>query len=294
MVRIRIGSRGSDLALFQAKYVQEHLDSIGIRSKITVIKTHGDRVVDKPLRELGVQGVFTRELEDALLENRIDLAVHSLKDMALAQPDKLVIAAITDREDPADMLIISKAAYNNNSFIPLEKRTIVGTSAVRRQEQLRAFRPEIQVKDLRGNLPTRLRKLSEGQYSAIFLAAAGVKRLGLDLTEFVVIRLDPTKFIPSPGQGALAIEMRKDSNLIPQIRELLHNEETSVAVKLERSVLAQLGGGCGLPLGAYAFQKNDEWQVYVFWGKSEKGPVWVKAVDSDPVKLEQVIRKQLM
>jgi hydroxymethylbilane synthase len=227
------------------------------------------------LRELEGSGYFTKELEEALLRGEIDLAVHSYKDMPSACLAGLAVAAVSEREDPADLLIIRPAKFQGaKGLIPLRNGAIVGTSAVRRETQVKALRRDLHTKDLRGNVPTRLQKLRDTHYDAIFLAAAGVRRLGLDLAEFVVVRLDPEQFVPAPGQGALAVQMRADDARLAAVRRVLHNEDASIATQIEREVQAKFGGGCGLPLGAHARREDDTWWLYGFWAPPQGKPIW--------------------
>lgn len=291
---MRIGARGSDLAQYQARWVKERLQQKGMESELVIIRTHGDKVQDRPLRELGVQGIFTRELEQALSDGQIDIAVHSYKDMATRQPEGLAIAAITEREDPADMLIINPEAYSEQGdFAPLKPGITVGTSAVRRQRQLLALRPDLEIKDLRGNVPTRLSKLAERQYGAIFAAAAGINRSGVDLGNFQTRRLDPLQFIPNPAQGALAVEMRRDDARFRIVRDVLHDENCAAATDLERSIIAKMGGGCGLPLGAYAQFVDGKWQLHAFWGGSDGGNKWAFVESADAAELPDLLTAEL-
>jgi hydroxymethylbilane synthase len=235
---LTIGSRGSKLALWQAEHVQSLLAAKGVPTRIEIIKTVGDRVQDVPISTLGTKGVFTKEIEDALLANEIDLAVHSLKDMMTTLPDGLVLAATPEREDPHDALagVLKPGAR-------------VGTSSTRRAAQLKALRPDVEILEIRGNVDTRLRKLDEGQYDAVVLAAAGLRRLGL--AGRISHTFDVAEMTPAPGQGALAIETRASGPGFDAAR-LLHDEQVFTAVTAERAVLEALGGGCQVPIGAYA------------------------------------------
>ena len=283
---ITIGARGSELAQVQVRWVSSILERAGLTLKSTIIKTHGDMVLDRPLAELGIQGVFTKEIEEAMLRREIDLAVHSFKDVAIDRPKGLKIVAITEREDPADLLVIDKSQLDTDGdLFPLKPNAIVGTSAIRRARQLLALRQDLEIRDLRGNVPTRLKKLASKEYSAIFLASAGVERLGLDLSEFHVERLEPKAFIPSPAQGALAIEMRVDDSRIELISRVLNHESTAQAVQLERGLLSKMGGGCTLPLGAYAEHEDEIWTLHCFWGDDISNPLWRTASNTDPSKL---------
>ena len=282
-----IGTRGSDLATTQTSTVAEKIRSgLGREVKLEIIKTRGDIITDRPLRELEGRGYFTRELEEALLLGKIDMAVHSFKDMPSECPEGLTIAAVSEREDPADLLIVNKKSFNPEmGEIPLADEAVVGTSAVRRETQIKAKRPDLTVNDLRGNVPTRLRKLSEGQYDAIFLASAGVRRLNLDLSGFQVLRFEPEVFVPSPGQGALAVQMRTHDPELEKVKSAVHDRDTFTATSIERDVLARFGGGCSLPLGAYSYLEDGIWRAYGFWGGDAENPRWADVADADPSKL---------
>jgi hydroxymethylbilane synthase len=234
-----IASRGSQLALWQARWVAAQLSAAGHPCRIEIVKTTGDKITDVPLAKVGTKGLFTKEIEEALLDGRADLAVHSLKDLPTELPEGLVLAAVPEREDPRDA-VVGKTLVR----LPLGAR--VGTSSLRRAAQLRQLRPDLQVESVRGNLDTRLRKLDEGQYDAILLAAAGLKRLGWGgrIAEI----LPPEQMCPAVGQGALAIETRAGFDQVA----MLDHAETHTAVLAERAVLAALGGGCQVPIGAYA------------------------------------------
>ena len=242
-VALRIGTRGSPLALTQAAMVRVCLAAAhGLapeRIEIRTIKTTGDAIRDRPLSELGGKGLFTKEIEEALLDGRAHLAVHSLKDLPTELPEGLVLAAIPEREDPRDAMVGRTLAN-----LPLGAK--VGTSSLRRAAQLRQLRPDLQVESIRGNLDTRLRKLDEGQYDAILLAAAGLKRLGWG--DRIAEILSPEQMCPAVGQGALAIEARAGFEGVA----MLDHADTRTAVLAERGVLGALGGGCQVPIGAYA------------------------------------------
>lgn len=293
---MKIGTRGSDLARTQSGTIAEMIArGLGVETEIVIIKTQGDIVTDRPLRELEGSGYFTKELEDALLNGSIDVAVHSFKDMPSENPAGLTIACVSKREDPADLLIINKSSFEPaNGEIPLGKKAIVGTSAVRRETQARAMRTDLNIKNLRGNLPTRLRKLSEGQYDAIFLAAAGVNRLGLDLSTFEVVRFKPERFVPSPGQGVLAIQMRANDNNLEAVKKAIHDDNAFSAAMIERDVMARFGGGCSLPLGAYAHNSDTVWRAYGFWGGSNDSPKWANVESDDPSDLGEKLYKALI
>jgi hydroxymethylbilane synthase len=239
---LTIGSRGSQLALWQAQFVAAHLERRGVTTRIEIIKTTGDHLQTASLVQAGGKGLFTKEIEEALLTGTIDVAVHSLKDLPTEGREDLVIAAIPDREDPRDAILGS--ALKN-----VPHGALVGTSSGRRAAQLRLLRPDLQVQPIRGNIDTRVRKLKEGQYEAIVLAAAGLRRLGL--THEISELLSPQQMCPAPGQGALAIQTRVDDPA-REICTQFNDEPTSQAVTCERTVLAALGGGCQLPVGTFA------------------------------------------
>jgi hydroxymethylbilane synthase len=237
-----IGSRGSALALWQARHVASLLDRAGFAARIEIIKTTGDHLQTASLMQAGGKGLFTKELEEALLKGAIDLAVHSLKDLPTELPAGLTIAAIPERENPFDALLGKKLKE-------LLAGARVGTSSGRRAAQLRMLRPDLAIEPIRGNVDTRLRKLKEGQFDAILLAVAGLKRLGLE-NEIAHI-FSPGEICPAPGQGALAIETRAGGDVEEACSRLNHGA-SSEAVRCERAVLAALGGGCQLPVGAFA------------------------------------------
>lgn len=245
-----IGSRGSKLALWQAEYVQSQLQATDpdLTVRIEIIKTTGDVKTD-PLAVIGGKGVFTKELEDALRDGRIDLAVHSLKDLPTILPDNFTIAAICQRDDPRDALVL-REAWPISSLKDLPDEAVVGTSSQRRLAQLKAICPRVKVKDLRGNVDTRLRKLDEGQFDALILASAGLRRLGL--SGRISLAIPPTEMLPAVGQGALGIETRADDEASINFARKLQHDQTRVACLAERALLRSLGGGCQLPIAAHA------------------------------------------
>ena len=246
MARLRIGSRGSQLALWQANHVAALLREQGHAVEIEVIKTTGDKILDVALAKVGTKGMFTKEIEEALAEGRVDLAVHSLKDVPTELAPEFELAAIMQREDPRDAFISVKHA----ALEELPRGAKVGTSSLRRQCQLKAVRPDLEIFPLRGNVDTRLRKLESGDYDAIILAAAGVHRLGLD--QHVRSRISADLMCPAVGQGALAIEARRDDRQTRDSLAFLNHAGTRQAVECERALLGSLGGGCQVPIGAYA------------------------------------------
>src|SRR5829696_2756763 len=250
-----IGSRGSKLALWQAEHARERLQELDpqIDIRIEIIKTTGD-VKKDPLSVIGGKGVFTKELEDALLDGRIDIAVHSLKDLPTVLPEGLSISAICEREDARDALVL-RSGVRNGSLLHLREGAVVGTSSQRRLAQLKALRGDVVVKDLRGNVDTRIRKLDEGQYDAVILASAGLVRLGLQ--ERISARISIDEMLPAVGQGAIAIETRSDNELAVQSTSALDHPETRLACLAERAFLRGLGGGCQLPIAAHAIIEHD-------------------------------------
>jgi hydroxymethylbilane synthase len=244
-MKLRIGSRGSQLALWQANHIAALLGARGHSAEIEIIKTTGDRLQEVTFAQVGSKGMFTKEIEEALIEGRVDLAVHSLKDLPTELPESFTLAAIPTRIDPRDVLVSAKYP----SLAKLPRRAVVGTSSQRRRAQLLAIRPDIKAVEFRGNVDTRLRKLAEGQVDAILLAAAGLDRL--EKTEWIRERLDPGDFCPAAGQGALGIETRKDDAATIAAVGFLDNSLTRYAVSAERAALAALGGGCQVPIGVY-------------------------------------------
>ncbi|MEN3328579.1 MAG: hydroxymethylbilane synthase [Acidobacteriota bacterium] len=250
-----IGSRGSKLALWQAEQARARLQSLNpeLHVHIEIIKTTGD-VKNDPLSVIGGKGVFTKELEDALLDGRIDLAVHSLKDLPTILPAGLSIAAICEREDPRDALVL-RSGSKNGSLLQLPHGAVLGTSSQRRLAQLKALRSDVIVRDLRGNVDTRIRKLDEGQYDAVILASAGLVRLGLQ--QRISARIEISEMLPAVGQGAIAIETRSDNDFAVEMTSRLDHRETRLACLAERAFLRGLGGGCQFPIAAHAILDGD-------------------------------------
>ncbi|HEU4836575.1 MAG TPA: hydroxymethylbilane synthase [Pyrinomonadaceae bacterium] len=254
-----IGSRGSKLALWQAEQARTRLQALNpqLEVNIEIIKTTGD-VKNDPLSVIGGKGVFTKELEDALLDGRIDIAVHSLKDLPTILPDGLSITAICEREDARDALVLRVGA-ENGSLRHLPHGAVVGTSSQRRLAQLKALRSDVDVRDLRGNVDTRIRKLDEGQYDAVILASAGLVRLGLQ--ERISARIPINEMLPAVGQGAIAIETRSDNEFVVKSVSGLDHRETRLACLAERAFLRSLGGGCQFPIAAHAILDGDVLQL---------------------------------
>ena len=244
---LTIATRGSRLALWQAEHIKARLEKRhNIRVELLVLKTKGDIILDVPLSKVGGKGLFVKEIEEALLDGRADLAVHSMKDVPMELPEGLVLGAVPERENPADLLLSMGYA----SLDALPKGARVGTSSLRRQAQLLALRPDIEVLFLRGNVDTRVRKLSEGEFDAIIMAAAGIKRLDITLPH--MLPLEPPAFLPAAGQGALGIEFKADRRDVADLLAFLNHPETFVRVEAERAFLTGLEGGCQVPIAAYA------------------------------------------
>lgn len=247
---LRIGTRGSALALAQAHETRARLmaaHGMGEEAfEIVVIKTSGDQIQDRPLSEVGGKGLFTKEIEEAMLDGRIDLAVHSSKDMPTVLPDGLALTAFLPREDVRDAFISPKA----KTLMDLPQNAVVGSSSLRRQAMIKRLRPDIEVVMYRGNVQTRLKKLAEGQVDATLLAYAGLKRLGLG--DVVTSLLDPEEFLPAVGQGAICIESRENDSETKRLLSAIHDDETQIRLDAERSFLAVLDGSCRTPIGGLA------------------------------------------
>jgi hydroxymethylbilane synthase len=252
-MKLTIGSRGSKLALWQAEWIKTQLGKFAPDTEITIaiIKTTGDALKSAPLAIIGGKGVFTKEIEDALLDHRIDLAVHSLKDLPTVIPAGLTLAAISEREDPRDALIVRRdLATGTNSIEGLPRNAVVGTSSPRRRAQLKHLRADLSLVELRGNVDTRLRKLDAGEYDAVILAAAGLNRLAVADR---ISSLIPTEtMVPAVGQGALAVEAREGDSEILELLRSLEDQSTRACCTAERALLRELGGGCQLPIAAHA------------------------------------------
>lgn len=264
MSKITIGSRGSDLALWQAHHVQRNLIKLGHEVDIKIIVTQGDAIQHLSFDKLEGKGFFTKEIEVALLNKEIDLAVHSHKDLETNQPEGLMIGAVSEREDAAELLLIRKESVDPTQNWSLKANAVIGTSSARRKSQVVAQRSDLTIKDLRGNVPTRIDKLRQGLYDAILLAKAGTDRLQLDLSEFEVVRLDPTSFVPAPAQGVLALQIRTEDQDLFQALSALNNTFVQDQIAIERKVLNQMNGGCQLPLGVYVSEET----VYVSFAKT--------------------------
>ena len=284
MARLRIGSRGSQLALWQANHISALLREQGHEVELEIIKTTGDKITDVALSQVGTKGMFTKEIEDALAAGRVDLAVHSLKDLPTELPPGFELAAITARENPRDVFLSVK--YDSVRALPKGAR--VGTSSLRRQAQLKVARPDLVIHALRGNVDTRVRKLEAGEYDAIILAAAGLNRLGK--TELVKEVLSEEFMCPAAGQGALGIEIRAGDAEIGQHVAFLDDAAARATTTCERALLNKLGGGCQVPIGAFAEMKEGALHLSAIVARPD-GSVILREQQSgsDPVALgEQV------
>ena len=291
MQHIRIGSRGSDLALWQANHVKRQLEELGCSVDITIITTQGDAIQHLSFDKLEGKGFFTKEIEQALLDNTIDLAVHSHKDLETNQPEGLKIACVSEREDPADLLLIAKGSIDASKVWNLKENAIVGTSSARRKSQVLRFRDDVQIRDLRGNVPTRIQKLRDNQYDAILLAKAGVDRLEIDLSEFDVFVMDPTEFVPAPAQGVLALQIRESDTTLFETLQKMNHPEVQKRIAVERKVLNLMQGGCQLPLGVYCDENEI---VYVSYSSNwENGSNWYEYSTDNLDDLAEIIVEDL-
>ncbi len=282
--QIRIGTRGSALALWQAEWVKSELEKKYPATSVTLtkIKTTGDKILDVPLAKVGGKGLFVKEIEEAMLANEIDIAVHSMKDVPTFFPDGLHLSCITKREDPRDALF----SRNNMKFAGLPMGANIGTSSLRRQAQLMNVRPDFVIHQLRGNVDTRLRKLKEGQYDAIILAAAGVKRLGLagNVTEYI----DPEISLPAIGQGALGIECRVDDRELNDLIAFFNHADTRTCVTGERALLRRLEGGCQVPIACYGQMKGGKLHLTGLVGSVDGKRIIKDTIEGAPEKAEKL------
>jgi hydroxymethylbilane synthase len=289
MARLRIGSRGSQLALWQASHISALLRERGHEVEIEIIKTTGDKITDVALAKVGTKGMFTKEIEEALAEGHIDLAVHSLKDLPTEVPPGFEIAAITKRENPRDVFCSRK--YANIQELPQGAR--VGTSSLRRQAQLKALRPDLDIRPLRGNVDTRLRKLEAGEYDAVILAAAGLNRLGK--TELVRQVIPAEIMCPAAGQGALGIEIRAGDSVTREHLAFLDDASARASTTCERALLNKLGGGCQVPIGAFAEVRNGRLHLEAIVASPDGSKVLRESRDgTDPVQLGEAVGSVLL
>lgn len=277
LTRFTIATRESRLALWQAEHVRALLTQRGHEVELLGMTTRGDQILDRSLSKVGGKGLFVKELEVALDEGRADLAVHSLKDVPMELPEGFTLACVLEREDPRDAFVSNRFT----ALAELPQGAVVGTSSLRRLVLLRSLRPDLRIEPLRGNLDTRLRKLDDGQYDAIVLAAAGLKRLGL--SERIREVFEPARMLPAAGQGALGIEVRSHRADVLQALQPLAHQPTWLAVEAERAVSRAMGGSCSMPLAAHARFEGARLQLSAAWGDPEGTGVLVTAQDAQPV-----------
>lgn len=291
---IKIGTRGSKLALWQAEFTQAQLAKAGIQSEQVIIKTTGDQIQHLSFDKIEGKGFFTKEIEEALLRGDVDLAVHSMKDLSTTQPAGLAITAVSYRENPADWLLVRLEAMEEGQLFKLKKNPVIGTSSARRKAQILDFRPDTQIRDIRGNVPTRVEKLRSGDFDAILLAAAGLSRLELNLSDLHLVKFNPREFVPAPAQGVLAFQTLKDDLEIRRLLKQIHHPEISAVTNIERKVLQLLEGGCHLPLGVYC-ERDAPGNYHVWAAMAERWDAPVKRASvssSTSFKLaERVVEK---
>ncbi len=268
-----IGTRGSDLALWQAHHVKNLLESNGVACVLHIIKTKGDQIQNLSFDKIEGKGFFTKEIEEALLNHTIDIAVHSHKDLETEQPSGLVIAAVSPRADARELLLVRESHVDLHQKLEFRHESIVGTSSARRKAQLIHLRPDVKIKDIRGNVPTRVNKLRDGEFDAILLAKAGVDRLQLDLSGLHVQALDEEMFVPAPAQGVLAIQCRESDHDVVHTLNKISDEAVREIIRIERTVLNRLQGGCQLPLGIHAQRTGDLITVNVAIAKTWDSPL---------------------
>jgi len=295
-MKLKIGTRGSHLARTQSTTVATALAAQGHETELVIIRTAGDDSQAPSFGSIGPQGVFVREIEQALIDEHIDIAVHSCKDLPTASPEPLMIAAVPQRVDPADVLIADRECSGDDAVLPLADNATIGTASARRQSWVRHLRGDLKIKPVRGNVPTRIGKVGNG-YDAILLAAAGLKRLektqiddapAIALEEYAVTRLDPVIFVPAPAQGALALQCRERAADVVDALNPLDDAETHACVEAERALLARIEGGCDLALGAYCSPCDDG---YVFIAMLERDGCVIRetATGANPQALAQSI-----
>jgi hydroxymethylbilane synthase len=290
--RLVIASRESALAMWQARNVQARLAALYPQTSVTILgmTTLGDRILDKALDKIGGKGLFVKELEEAIADGRADLAVHSMKDVPMVLPEGFAMAAISEREDPRDALVSNR--YPDLDALPAG--SVVGTSSQRRESQLRARYPHLTVEPLRGNLQTRLRKLDDGAYSAIILAAAGLKRLGL--ADRITAVLPPEQSLPAPGQGALGIECRAERSDLIALLGVLNHAPTAACVRAERALSRALSGSCQLPLGAFAQNEGSRLRLRAFVARRDGSRIVSDELNgdaTDPEALGEALAQRL-
>lgn len=291
---IIIGSRGSDLALWQAHHIEGRLQSAGYPVEIKIIKTTGDAIQHLSFDKMEGKGFFTKELESELLSGNIDLAVHSHKDLETSQPEGLSIAAVSERAAVNDLLLIRKDFHDPSQKWPVATGALVGTSSARRKVQLRHHRPDLRMDDIRGNVPTRIQKLRDGHFDAIVLAQAGLDRLHLNVDDLVAFPFDPTEFIPAPAQGVLACQIRSGDAHLSEALATIHQTDVAECIEVERKVLNLFQGGCQLPLGSYCHRGGEGFILHAVMSPTwQDKPVYVTLSQSDTDGLADLAVDQL-
>jgi len=295
---LRIGTRGSELALWQARQVASALAAkVGVESELVVIHTTGDRDRSRALYDVGGSGLFTKELQAALLRQEVDLVVHSLKDLPTQEPAGLALGAVCFREDPCELLLARQEAVGPGP-LGLRPGAVLGTSSLRRRAQALACQGDLQVKPLRGNVPTRLAKLRRGEYDAILLAFAGIHRLGLDTSDLVARKLPLELMLPAPAQGALGVEVRAEDHATRELLAQLHDATLACEVEAERLVLVGLGGGCHIPLGAHCTRQDGQFVLRAALGELDENLALLRlqraaAQGASPRQVAQTVLEQL-
>lgn len=292
--KLVIGSRGSELALWQAKFIKKELErkNKNLSVEIKIINTKGDKILDVALSKIGDKGLFTKELENELLNGSIDIAVHSLKDLQTEIPGGLILAAVTKRHPVEDILIARK---KGTKIINLRENAIVATGSLRRRSQLLHLRPDIKIEELRGNVQTRIKKFLESKWDAIILARAGIERLKLNKHISSIISLE--EILPAVGQGALGIEIQQDNEFAKTVLKSIHDEKTYIEICAERALLKALEGGCQVPIGAYAQLKSNGLYLDAIVGAVDGSVTFrkkIRSTKSNPEKLGQKLAKDLL
>lgn len=285
-MKIRLGTRKSKLALWQAEFVKSKLEAIGIHVELVLITTSGDKILDTPLANIGGKGLFVKEIEQALLNNEIDIAVHSLKDVPAQIPDTLIVDVFLEREDPRDAFI--SKTYKHIKDLP--KNAKLGTSSIRRQVQILQTRDDLNIENLRGNVDTRLKKLEDGLFDGIILASAGIKRLGYE--KYISSYLD---FIPAVGQGIVAIEYKKNRENLKDILKTINHHETYICALAERAFLEAVEGSCQIPMGAYACLTENGISIKGFIANEDGSNYRMSMLEGDdPIYLGNKLAKELL
>jgi len=288
---LTIGTRGSQLALWQAGFIKDIINRTQLGAvEIRIIKTEGDRIDNVSFDKMEGKGFFTKEIEDALLAGEIDLAVHSLKDLMTVQPDGLKLGAVGYRADKRELLLIRREATTGKGMLPVKAGGVIGTSSARRRCQIAHHNPDLTIRDLRGNVPTRVGKLREGQYDAIIIAYAGVLRLEMDLSDLTALPLDPEKFLPAPAQGILGLQIRADDARTEAVVSQLGSKEAAIEAELERGLLARFDSGCSLPLGVCSGVEADNLRLKAVLGiRDNDGWDGLRRVDITGTDRKQVV-----